>query len=215
MRRKELVSVLAGQGAPETLQQHVQVVADHALRIADAAAGDGHVVDRDLIEAAAILHDMGLLKRTGGPVTIPEYGERAAGLTSDDVAHGILGYRAVVDLGIDSKIARGALTHLFGPDNGTCLMLGIAPAAEEAIATRIEERIVGYSDLLLWVGMLGRNPWREGEEAILFGFYPYAGYFWRRSTGSPLPLDHVWVRRVLEADRELRGYARPEDFGMR
>jgi len=59
-----------------------------------------------------------------------------------------------------------------------------------------------------------RNPWREGEAAILFGFYPYAGYFWRQATGSPLPLDHVRVKHVLQADRELRGYARAEDFGM-
>ena len=215
MTRRELISILEGEGAPETLQEHVQVVADHALRIGGAVRGQGRVVDRDLIEAAAILHDIGLLKRTGTPVTVPEYGERAVGLTSDDIAHGILGYRAVVGLGIDAKIARGALTHLFGPDNATCSALGIVPAAEEAIPARIEERIIAYSDLLVWVAMLGRNPWREGEEAILFGFYPYAGYFWRRATGSPLPLDHAWVKRVLETDRELRGYARPEDFGMR
>jgi hypothetical protein len=212
--RKELRAVFAREGAPEALQEHVQVVADHALRIADAAARDGHEVDRGLIEAAAMLHDLGLLKRTGTPVTIPEYGERAAGLTSDDIAHGILGYQAVVQLGIDSRIARGALTHLFGPDNAACAALAITPAAEEAIATRIEERIVGYADMLVWVAMLGRNPWREGEAAILFGFCPYAGFFWRRATGQPLPRDHIWVRRVLDTDRELRPYARPEDFGM-
>jgi predicted HD phosphohydrolase len=212
--RHELIAMLAREGAPEALQQHVQAVADHALRIAGAAARDGHAIDRELVEAAAILHDLGLLKRTGTPVTIPEYGEKASGVTSDDIAHGILGYRALCALGIDRKIARGALTHLFGPDNAACAVLGIAPAAEEAIATRIEERIVGYADLLVWVAMLGRNPWREGEEAILYGFLPYAGYFWRQATAAPLPRDHLWVQRVLEIDRQLRGYARPEDFGV-
>jgi hypothetical protein len=212
--RQELVALFARQGAPEALQQHVQTVADHALRIAEAAARDGRTVDRALIEQAAILHDLGLLKRVVTPVVIPEYGDKAAGLTSDDIAHGILGYNAAVGLGIDRKIARGALTHLFGPDNAACAALGIAPAAEEAVATRLEERIVGYADLLMWVAMLGRNPWREGEAAVLYGFHPYAGFFWRRATGTPLPLDHVWVRRVLEADRELRGYARAADFGM-
>lgn len=214
MTRHELVAIFAREGAPEALQQHVQAVADQALRIAAAAARGGHVVDRRLIEQAAILHDLGLLKRTGAPVTIPEYGEKAAGLTSDDITHGILGYNAAVALGIDRTIARGALTHLFGPDNAACASLRIAPAEEEAIATRIEERILGYADLLMWVAMLGRNPWREGEAAILFGFHPYAGFFWKRATGTPLPLDHIWVRRVLEADRELRPYARPADFGM-
>jgi hypothetical protein len=212
--RKELRAVMARQGAPDALQEHVVTVTDHALRIADAAMRDGHTVDRSLIEAAAMLHDLGLLKRGGTPVTIPEYGARAAGVTSDDIAHGILGYRALVELGIESKVARGALTHLFGPDDAACTALAITPAAEEAIATRIEERIVGYADMLVWVAMLGRNPWREGEAAILFGFYPYAGYFWRRATGQPLPQDHLWVRRVLDVDRELRPYARPEDFGM-
>ena len=215
MTRRELVAVLAREGAAESLQQHVQTVADHALRIATAYARDGHAVDRELLEAAAILHDLGLLKRTGAPVTIPEYGDKAAGLTSDDIAHGILGYRAVVALGIDRAIARGALTHLFGPDNAACAVLGVTPAAEEAIATCIEERIVGYADLLMWVAMLGRNPWREGAPAILYGFHPYAGFFWQRATGGPLPLDHIWVQRVLEVDRQLRGYARSDDFGMR
>ena len=214
MTRRELVGILAREGAPETLQQHVQTVADQALRIATAAARGGRTVDRGLIEQAAIVHDLGLLKRTGTPVTIPEYGEKAAGLTSDDIAHGILGYNAAVALGIDRKVARGALTHLFGPDNASCAALGIAPAPEEAIATRLEERILGYADLLMWVAMLGRNPWREGEAAILFGFQPYAGFFWKRATGSPLPRDHIWVRRVLETDRELRPYARAEDFAM-
>jgi HD domain-containing protein len=212
--RQELVAIFAREGAPEALQQHVQAVADQALKIAAAAARGGHAVDRGLIEQAAILHDLGLLKRTGTPVTIPEYGEKAAGLTSDDITHGILGYKAAVALGVDRKVARGALTHLFGPDNASCRALGIAPAEEEAIATRLEERILGYADLLMWVAMLGRNPWREGEAAILFGFHPYAGFFWKRATGSSLPLDHVWVRRVLETDRELRPYARAADFGM-
>jgi len=213
--RKEMLAVFAREGAPEALQEHVQAVADRALRIADAAARDRRAVDRDLLESAAIFHDLGLLKRRGTPVTIPEYGERAAGLTSDDVAHGILGYQAAVALGIDRKTARGALTHLFGPDNAACAALGITPAEEEAIPTGLEERIVGYADLLTWVGMLGGNPWREGEDAILFGFHPYAGYFWKRATGNPLPADHVWVTRVLEIDRDLRRYARPEDFDMR
>ena len=212
--RQQLVAILAREGAPDTLQQHVQTVADHALRIAEAAARDGQATDRSLIEQAAILHDLGLLKRVGAPVVIPEYGDKAAGLTSDDIAHGILGYKAVVGLGIDRTIARGALTHLFGPDNAACAALGIAPAVEEAIATRLEERIVGYADLLMWVAMLGRNPWREEETAILHGFYPYAGFFWKRATGKPLPLEHVWVRRVLDTDRELRRYARAADFGM-
>jgi hypothetical protein len=214
MTRRELVAILVREGAPESLQQHVQSVADHALRIADAAARDGHATDRSLIEQAALLHDLGLLRRTGTPVVIPEYGDKAAGLTSDDIAHGILGYTAAVRLGIDRKIARGALTHLFGPDNAACAVLGITPAEEEAIATRLEERIVGYADLLLWVAMLGRNPWREGEAAVLYGFHPYAGFFWKRATGKPLPQDHVWVRRVLEADRELRRFAHAADFGM-
>ena len=214
MTRKEMLAVFAREGAPEALQEHVQAVADRALRIADAAARDRRAVDRDLLESAAIFHDLGLLKRRGTPVTIPEYGERAAGLTSDDVAHGILGYQAAVGLGIDRKVARGALTHLFGPDNAACATLGITPAEEEAIPTGLEERIVGYADLLTWVAMLGRNPWREGEAAILFGFQPYAGFFWKRATGKPLPPDHIWVRRVLEIDRELRLYARPEDFGI-
>jgi hypothetical protein len=212
--RRELVAVLAREGAPEALQQHVQTVADHALRIAAVAARHGHAVDRDLLEAAAIFHDLGLLKRAGHPVTIPEYGPKAAGLTSDDVAHGILGYRAARALGIDRRVARGALTHLFGPDNATCAALGIEPAEEEAIATSIEERVVGYADLMVWVAMLGRNPWREGEEAVLFGFLPYAGYFWREATSASMSRDHVWVQRVLEVDRQLRPYARPEDFGM-
>jgi len=214
MTRSEMVVRLEREGTPDPLVAHVQTVADHALRLAGEAKRDGKMVDRELLEAAAIFHDLGLLRRTGAPVVIPEYGDRAAGLTSDDVAHGILGYRAAVELGIDSRIARGALTHLFGPDHDTCRVLGIAPAAEEAVPASLEERIVGYSDLLVWVAMLGRNPWREGESAVLFGFYPYAGFFWKRATGQPLPTDHVWVQRVLAADRELRRYARPEDFGM-
>lgn len=214
MTRKELVAVLAREGAPQPLQEHVQIVADHALRIAESVAREGPRVDRSLLEQAALLHDLGLLKRCGTPVTIPEYGDKAAGLTSDDIAHGIFGYQAIVALGIDRKIARGALTHLFGPDNAACAALGVAPADEEAVATALEERIIGYADLLVWVAMLGRNPWREGESAILFGFRPYAGYFWKRATGEPLAADHIWVRRVLETDRQLRRHARPEDFGM-
>lgn len=212
--RREMLDLLASEGASEALLKHVQYVADRALWIADAAIQEGKSVDRDLVEAAALLHDAGIPKRVGTPVVIPEYGAKATGLTSDDFLHGIYGYKTLIRRGIDRRIARGALTHLNGPDNATCRVLGVEPPKEEAVAATIEERIVAYADLLVWIAALERNPWREGEAAILFGIQPYACFFWKQATGESMDADHPWLQRFLAVDRDLRRYARPADYGM-
>ena len=211
--REDIVKILVETGSPPSLIEHVSTVCERALKIADAVAGAGSAVDRQVVEMGALLHDMGVPGLTGEPIVIPEWGDCAKGLLSDMLMHPILGYDLAGKYGFPRAVRRCILCHTPGPTREECLALGMKPPEEELLPSCIEEQIVMYADFLTWAAMLGLNPWQD-ERVMADAGIPYFNYFWRKTLGVSLTLDGPVAQRWIAAQRDLGRYARPEWFGL-
>jgi uncharacterized protein len=211
--RDEIIKILQETGSPPSLIEHVWAVCDRALKIAEQVEAAGLPVDRDVVEAGALLHDSGIPRQKGEPIVIPEWGDRATGLLTDNLTHPILGFELAGEYGFPLSVRRCILCHTPGPTRAECQMLGITPPEEELIPITIEETIVMYADFLTWAAMLGLNPWRDPREMAEAGV-PYFNYFWREATGTPLTMDGPVAQRWIDAQRDMGRFARPEWFGI-
>lgn len=214
LSRQEIIQLLKDNGTGPDLLAHVERIERISQQIASLVEAQGGRVDRQVLEAGALLHDLGLPLRTGAPVTIPAFGEKAKGLTSDDIGHGITGAIRGAELGFPLAVTRCALRHIPGPSIAECAVLGLPTPPEETIPVSIEEKIVSYADFLNWVGLLGLNPWQDPEAVVKAGL-PYISYFWEQKTGQPLGLDSPAAQRWRDLDHEMRPYVRPEFWGIK
>jgi putative nucleotidyltransferase with HDIG domain len=212
--RPEILQLLIENGTGPELLAHVERIERISQLIANQVEAQGGRVDRQVLETGALLHDLGLPMRTGAPVTIPAFGDKAKGLTSDDIAHAITGALRAVELGFPPAVTRCALRHIPGPSIAECTVLGLPTPPEETIPVAIEEKIVAYADFLNWVGLLGMNPWKDPEAVVKAGL-PYISYFWEQKTGQPLGPDSPAAQRWRDLDAEMRQYARPEFWDMK
>jgi putative nucleotidyltransferase with HDIG domain len=211
--RDEIIKILQETGSPPSLIDHVSAVCDRALKIAEQVEAAGLPVDTAVVEAGALLHDSGIPRQKGEPIVIPEWGDRARGLVTDNLTHPILGFELAGEYGFPLSVRRCILCHTPGPTREECRMLGITPPEEELIPITIEEKIVMYADFLIWATMLDLNPWRDPREMADAGI-PYFNYFWRKATGTSLTMDGPVAQRWIDAQRDLGRFARPEWFGI-
>jgi uncharacterized protein len=211
--REEIIQLLIDNGTGPELLAHVQRIERISQLLADQVEVSGGKVNRQLLETGALLHDLGLPLRQGTPVTIPAFGDKAKGVTSDDIMHPITGARRAAELGFPPEVTRCILRHIPGPSIAECQILDLPAPPEETIPETIEEKLICYADFLNWVGMLGMNPWKD-PEALLKAGVPYIGFFIEQKTGQPLGYDSPAAQRWLTLDAELRQYARPEFWDM-
>ncbi len=106
------------------LQRHAAAVADVASFLAVGVQHDGHVVDRSLVETAALLHDL-------DKALPPDHPMRALG-------HGHAGARWLIDHGYE-ELAPAVDSHPVG-------RLSVGSYDEWARTTTLEQRIVAYAD---------------------------------------------------------------------
>src|SRR6185437_2678540 len=201
-RRDVVVALLQRTGSTPELIQHVETVCERALKLADAVAGAGTPVDRWVVESGALLHDMGIPYLKGEAVVVPEWGDRAKNLLSDNLTHPILGFHLAGEHGFPLSVRRCVLCHTPGPTRRECLALGLTPPEEEMLPVTIEEKIVMYADFVTWAAMLGLNPWRDEREMALAGV-PYFNFYWRATLNTELTLDGEVAQRWIDAQREL------------
>jgi hypothetical protein len=111
--------------APSTsLRRHASAVADVASFLAMNAVDAGHPVDRALVEAAALLHDLDKALPAGDPLRT--------------LGHGHAGARWLVDHGYP-ELAPAVDSHPVD-------RLARLPYDEWVLSTTIEQRIVAYAD---------------------------------------------------------------------
>jgi uncharacterized protein len=116
-------------GCARGVLEHVKNVTCLALKIADQFIKEGYDVNRELIEAGAILHDLGR-SRTHG------------------VEHGVVGGSIARDLNLPEPIIRIIERHVgAGIPPEEALKLGLPLGNYEP--KTIEEKIVTYADKLI------------------------------------------------------------------
>lgn len=122
--REECLSLLEKYGADERLISHSMMVSKVALKIAEGCGADAK-----LIEAGALLHDIGKTVTTG-------------------ISHGAEGHSILIKEGYDEIIARFCSTHV-----GAGLLKKTARKFKlpdlDYIPRTIEEKIVCHADTLL------------------------------------------------------------------
>jgi uncharacterized protein len=123
--RDYYVAILKDAGCDARVIAHCRTVADYALDL----AGDNPLINRELLEAGAMLHDIG----------------RG---TTHSIFHAQAGADTCRALGLSEPIARIIECHTgAGLSADECTLLGLLP--RDCIPRTIEERIVAHTDNLV------------------------------------------------------------------
>jgi uncharacterized protein len=123
--RDHYVAILQDAGCDAGVIAHCHTVADYALDL----AGDNPLINRELLEAGAMLHDIG----------------RG---TTHSIFHAQAGADTCRALGLSEPIARIIECHTgAGLSADECTLLGLLP--RDCIPRTIEERIVAHTDNLV------------------------------------------------------------------
>jgi len=124
MKSKEAFSLLKKYGASDSVIAHVKKVRDYAMEIAACCE-----CDRELVEAGAILHDIGR-SRTHG------------------IDHAVVGAEILRNEGVDERIVRIVERHVgAGLTKEEAANLGLPP--KDYLPEAIEEKIVCHADNLI------------------------------------------------------------------
>jgi uncharacterized protein len=116
-------------GCPHHIIEHCQNVTKIALRIASVFNEKGYDVDLSLIEAGAMLHDIGRSK-------------------THEIDHAAVGGRIIRELGIHESVAKIVDRHIgAGIPEDEALELGLPPG--HYVPETLEEKIVCYADKLI------------------------------------------------------------------
>ncbi len=127
--RGEALGILRGAGCGRGVVFHCERVTEVALRIAGELAGSGCEVDVGLVEAGALLHDLGR-GRTHG------------------VDHGVMGGVMARGLGLPEAVARIVERHIgAGLPVDEAVELGLPRGCY--VPETLEEKIVAYADKLI------------------------------------------------------------------
>lgn len=124
MKSREAIALLKKYGASDGVIEHVKMVRDYAMEIAR-----GVDCDRELVEAGALLHDIGR-SRTHG------------------IDHAVVGAEILRKEGVDPRIVRIVERHIgAGLTKDEAEHMGLPP--KDYIPVSIEEKIVSHADNLI------------------------------------------------------------------
>lgn len=128
--------------APSILRRHLEAVATTSMLIVWKAQARGVTVDASLVEAAALLHDIGRVKDQGAE-------------------HGAVGAEMVLAKGWDRRVARAVACHVGGGlDAKDVKIIGLPrPPEGDYMPRSLEEKIVCFGDKL--IGLDERQPLEE------------------------------------------------------
>ncbi|MHC1566761.1 MAG: TIGR00295 family protein [Candidatus Syntropharchaeia archaeon] len=125
MTKRDYIRILKKAGCGEDIIEHSIVVADLALELSEK----NDEVDRDLVLAGALLHDIGRCKSHG-------------------IDHGVIGGEIARKLGFDERIARIIERHVgAGIRAKEAKALGLPE--RDFVPETMEEKIVAHADNLV------------------------------------------------------------------
>ena len=127
--REQAIELLSKSGCPQEVINHCTVVADLALEIAEKLRAKGFLTNLPLVEAGALLHDIGRSK-------------------THKVDHGLVGSRIIASEGLPEQLVNIVKRHVGG---------GITAVEAEQFGwpddiympQSLEEKIVSYADKLV------------------------------------------------------------------
>lgn len=127
--REEAICIMKRAGCSQSIIEHCISVTKIALELAEEIRRNGREVDIKLVEAGALLHDIGRCR-------------------THSVEHGAIGGQMAREMGLPEPIAKIIERHVGG---------GITPAEAERLGMKggnympetLEEKVVAYADKLI------------------------------------------------------------------
>lgn len=127
--RNEALDLLCEEGCPENVIAHCLAVADEAVRIARRISEAGHPIDLSLVEAGAVLHDIGRS-------------------VSHGMDHAVIGAAIAERRGLDAPLVLIIKKHIgagLSPEDAARFGL----PDDDYIPGTLEEKVVAHADNLL------------------------------------------------------------------
>ncbi|MFC1803899.1 HDIG domain-containing metalloprotein, partial [Thermoproteota archaeon] len=184
--REKLVNYLKETGNSQRLIDHSNMVADLCLRIADIVIKKGIKVDKKILEAGAILHDISFDKHHG-----PD--------------HGMIGHDMILELGLPEAVARLAEIHEPWSENETRMLKIPEKYCRDHFPINWEEKIFIAADSIPFLDIYsGIDPWINDRDELIDAALPFFNddYF-MPITGKEITKDHPFLRRWIRATKEV------------
>ena len=203
--RKQLFSALKRLGMGERKLKHSQEVAEFALKIAQEVEKDGKEVDKKIVEAGALLHDIGLV------------------CTFDDLSpeHSVIGAEIIRKLGLPERVARCAETDeavSASYQEAKVWTFPILPLKETYMPQTIEEKIVCAADFFIYVLKYGPEDygcdklalWKDPESVIKEYIFSYCRDVYKKKLDKEITQNHPTVKRGYELCKDFVKYIKPD-----
>lgn len=200
VKREEILDYLRKVNCPEDKIEHSVQVADLALKIAGEFNNRGYNVNLDLVELGALLHDIGI------------------SITKNDTSpeHCVLGADLARRDGFSDQVANCIERHeMCGLTKEEAKLLRFPePLKDTYLPEALEEKIVAYADLLVFIVIeSGNDPWKD-PEAPSKTLYPYLDECYRKKTSQAFDKDNNILGNVLkradDLNREMIGFVKKE-----
>lgn len=190
--RAPITALMREVGCPEEKVVHCQDVALVAVVLATALRNSGHAVDLDIVETAALLHDIGIA------------------FTGDDISpeHCALGADFVRQRGYSEAAARCVERHEMGgiTREEAEVFAFPRPLRDTYLPQTLEEKSVAFADLMYFTVVEAReDPWTDNGAAAR-ALYDYADACHRKRTGGSVPSDYGVFTRATTLTKELLPY---------
>lgn len=201
--RRQFVSTLKRLGMGDRKLEHSKKVADFALKIAQEVEKDGIEVNNKIVEAGALLHDIGIVYML------------------DDLSpeHSVIGAEMIRKLGLPERVARCAETHEpVIKQEAKDWKYPVLPLKETYVPQTIEEKIVTAADFFMHVlkenpeeyGYEKYNLWEDPEETIIESLFSYCRDVYKKKLGKEIDKNHPMIKRGYELFKVFVKYIKPD-----
>ncbi len=204
----KLIYVSKALGLENKIIKHCHEVADLSLKIVEEVERDGIEVNKRIVEAGALLHDIGLAK------------------VCDDNSpeHSVIGADMIRKLGLPDRVAMCAEVHEFHGGvtyhEAKEMQYPILPLRESYAPSTIEEKIVTVADLFIFIiiegpeeyGFKKIDPWNNLKEAIEETAFPYCRAVYQKKLGKSVDKNHPILKRAYEINKDFIKYVKPTFF---
>jgi len=197
--RKDLEKFLRESENTQRLIDHSNMVADLALRIADIFIAKGIWVNKEVLEAGAILHDISI-----GKHHVPE--------------HGMIGHDMILELGLPEPVARLADIHMPWSEDEAKTLNFPPKYCKDHFPSNWEEKIFIAADSIPFLAIyMEVDPWTNEPGKLIEAVLPFFNEdYFLPITGKNVEKDYPFFIRWLRSTQEiLENYSRSDFIEFR
>jgi putative nucleotidyltransferase with HDIG domain len=208
--REKMIQSMRYLGLGEVKIKHVCDLADLSLKIAgEVEKQTGIKSNKEILEAGALFHDIGLAKSYKDPELEPEVYP----------SHCVIGADIIRKLGLPERVARCAEVHEFGGGitrkEAEELRFPILPYKNSYAPQNLEEAIVTVADCFLFVEEVKERGWEgydlwKNPESLKDLYYNYINDIYKKILEREITKEHPILDRLYNINKIFFKYVKPE-----